>query len=108
VTPEDAVVLAAKYAALVVVGFRLSWLLIEDRILDRPRDAIKQYAITKGRQKLWVFIQCPWCIGFWAQVALVAVICTWFASLPLPVLWPFAINAAAAPMHYWIDKGTRD
>jgi len=80
----ELVLLAMKFVALTLVGWRLGWLLIEDD-LSAPLRAK---------------------VGFWVEAVLVAVVAQ-FSSLPYPALWPFALNAVSAPLHHMVDRATR-
>lgn len=101
-TVEAVLGLLVRFSALTLVGLRLSWLLIEDEIVGQPRAWLIERSQAKGHARLAMFFQCPFCIGFWVQTVLVIVACH-HMDLPLPVLWPLAINMVAAPLHLWID-----
>jgi hypothetical protein len=56
--------------------FRLTWLVTEDTILDRPREAVRR----RGG-KLAYFVGCPWCTSIYlaAIVVVLAALCPgWF------------------------------
>lgn len=103
----EVVLLAMKFVALVLVGWRLGWLLIEDSLTASLRAKAIDWAGQHGWPKLQLFFQCPFCLGFWVEVVLVAVMAQ-ITSLPYPVLWPFALNAITAPLHHIVDRATRD
>lgn len=99
----------ALFVFLVLAGARLGWLWIEDAVMETPRDKVSLWANAHNHPKLLLFSVCPWCIAFWIQVVMVAVLdLANMASFPLVVLWPFAINMVAAPLHHLIDKATKD
>lgn len=92
-----------------LAGMRLGWLLIEDQLTRGPRERVIDWSLRHGHPQIGTFVQCPWCIGFWVQVVLIAVLDGFgLASFPLVALWPFAVNMVAAPIHHWIDRSTRD
>ena len=101
-TVEAVLGLLVRFLVLTLVGLRLSWLLIEDELLGAPRSWLIERSQARGRARLAMFFACPFCIGFWAQALLVAV-ASFHLDLPLPVLWPLAINMVAAPLHLWLD-----
>lgn len=103
----ELVLLAMKFVALVLVGWRLGWLLIEDSLTEPLRVRVIDWAGQHHWPKLQLFVQCPFCLGFWVEVALVAVMAQ-ITSLPYPVLWPLALNALTAPLHHLADRATRD
>lgn len=62
-----------------------TWKLIgEDTILDRPRN----WAVKRGGEYVKLFLECPWCAGFWVSLA-------WWG---LWQLWPHAVLVAAGVM----------
>ena len=99
----ELVAYAMKFIGLVLVGLRISWLLIEDKVLNRPRNAIVEWANRRAHPQLSLFVRCPFCIGLWAQAVLVAAAAQ-YVDLPLPVLWVAAVNMVAAPLHHLIDR----
>lgn len=52
--------------------FRLSILVTQDKILDRPRT----WFVANYHGMLVTLIQCPWCISVWFGIA--AALLTWF------------------------------
>lgn len=58
------------FALLALASFRLWKLLGNDRILDGPRERFERLA--RHNDKLDLFIECPWCLGFWCCVAVYA------------------------------------
>jgi hypothetical protein len=103
VSPAEVLSTTALFLALCLVTLRLSWLLIEDAITAGPRRWIRGRLEFGQHYKAKAFFGCPWCIGFWAAVALVAVLDAWWLNVPLVGLWPFAINMVVAPAHAWLD-----
>lgn len=94
---------------LALVGTRISWLLIEDEVLAVPRRHVLAWAERHDLRYLSLFVECPWCVGFWGQAALVASLDLWFSwSFPMVALWPFALNMVCAPLHHLVDRLTRD
>jgi hypothetical protein len=85
------------YAAtlLALAAYRSFRLLGEDTILDRPRAWLVRLpasyhdgdAIPAGyRQELAIWLQCPWCAGFWHAAC-------WLAAFEI---WPHGTLIAAA------------
>lgn len=108
-TATDVLVLAGKYVALVAITCRLFWLVALDAVSAWPRKKWDSWTGRKGYVKANLFYTCPWCMGFWIGAALVAVLAgTGWMSLPLPVLWPFAINFAMPIVFVWMDRYTTD
>ena len=48
---------------------------------------------TRKISKLGILVSCPWCVGFHISGLVVAVVAN-LTSVPLPVLWWFAVSAA--------------
>lgn len=48
--------------------YRLTRLIIEDEIADRPRDWA--YSKVKPGGKLEYLLGCPWCVSFWVGIPL--------------------------------------
>lgn len=104
-TPSEVLWLAAKFAGLTVVLTRVIVLVVEDSVLSRPRDWIKDWSIVHRHPKLGAFVICPWCIGFWVCVAGTQLLThLGYVSLPLPALWAFAVNQVAAMWVMLLDK----
>lgn len=95
-----------KFLALSLVSLRISWLLIEDALIRDQRAWLIARAQKQQRLKLALFWQCPFCIGLWVVVALVAVVAQ-FTVIRWPVLWPFAINIVVAPVHHFISQNLK-
>ena len=72
-----------------LAGYRITRLLVEDTILDRPREWLEDRSAWAGS-----LLSCYWCAGFWIGVALTLML-TFTLSLPLIVwlLLPFAFSA---------------
>ena len=102
----ELVLLAMKFVALTLVGWRLGWLLIEDDFSAPLRAKVIAWAGQHHWPRVQLFVQCPFCLGFWVEAVLVAVVAQ-FSSLPYPALWPFALNAVSAPLHHLVDRATR-
>ncbi|MET0349331.1 MAG: hypothetical protein ABW067_06065 [Rhizobacter sp.] len=80
--------LAALFALYALAVFRLTRLLVADKITERPRLAIVK-ALPDGN--IWAyFVMCPWCVSIW--VSLVAA----------PVTWWFG-GLDAAPVSAWLS-----
>jgi hypothetical protein len=61
--------LTAAFDALAV--YRLTRLLLNDGIVDRPREAALARLRRRNNLKLVELIECPWCTGFWAAAGVV-------------------------------------
>jgi hypothetical protein len=76
--------------------YRITRLVVEDSILDTPRD----WLIAKD----WTAIECYWCVSFWIGLAATLVLyATEAAALP-GVAWmglPFAFSAIAGLLSSW-------
>jgi hypothetical protein len=82
---------------LVLAAYRTWKLIAEDTILDRPRKALIAWVDQSGRggtaahrRAMYValFIECPWCAGFWISLA-------WWGAWQA---WPHGTLVAAGPM----------
>ena len=73
---------------LALAAWRTFQLIAEDDILDRPR----RYVTGKLDEKWELFIECPYCAGFWIAVA-------WWAAWQIENEWtlivatPFVLSA---------------
>ena len=83
------------FALLALAAYRTFRLVGEDTVLDRPRHWLVRLprkwkegdAIPESyRQELALWLQCPWCAGFWHTLA-------WLAAWQI---WPHATLVAAA------------
>lgn len=80
--------------------YRLTRLVTEDTILDRPRG----WAIGRA-EWLGTLVTCPWCAGFWIALATtIALAATSAVALPLVgwVLLPFAFSAVTGILSSWV------
>jgi hypothetical protein len=82
---------------LALAAYRLFRLIGEDTILDRPRAWLLRIPVDYKdgdpipdayREHLGLFLQCPWCAGFWITLG-------WWAAW---WEWPHASLFAAAPL----------
>lgn len=64
-----------------LAAYRITRLLITDTILDRPRSALRQFALRHQRNMLLELIGCPWCLGAYVAAGVVA------ARRAAPGLW---------------------
>ena len=81
---------------LALAAWRAWHLIALDDLTDRPR----RY-VTKGRDKLLDFIECPYCLGFWTALAWVIAFAIWDTG----TLWaalPFAANAGVIAANRWL------
>ena len=73
---------------LALAAWRIFQLIAEDTILDRPR----RYVTARLDAKWELFIECPYCAGFWIAVA-------WWAAWQIEPEWtlivavPWALSA---------------
>ena len=78
---------------LALAAWRTFQLLAEDDILDRPR----RYVTGKLDAKWELFIECPYCLGFWIAVAWwVAWIIFPYETLVVAVPWALSAGVIAA------------
>lgn len=63
--------------------------------------------LDRARAWLWyelkVMVECPWCLGTWCAVAVVAAVDA-FASVPLPVLQAAAVACAVGLIGSYLDE----
>lgn len=55
--------------------YRLTRLLVEDDLLDEPRDAVTRWAEAREttlRRKVGTLVLCPWCMSMWCGLLVVA------------------------------------
>ena len=89
------------FAIDALATYRITRLLIEDEILRTPRMAIlsrlepdEGFTQPGDESKLAYFLQCPWCMGAWVAVGVVA--CRAIAPrLWHPLATALALSAAA-------------
>lgn len=87
-------------ALLLGASFRVYRLIAHDTILNRPRkwlvglgDWKEGDTVPDGyREWLTIWLECPWCCGFWVTVA-------WWGAFEM---WPHGTLVAAAP---WAISG---
>lgn len=73
---------------LALAAWRVFQLIAEDEILNRPR----RYVTARLDAKWQLFIECPYCAGFWIAVAWWVAFQIWeFGTLVVAV--PFALSA---------------
>jgi len=72
---------------LALAAYRVWRLCAWDEITEPARLRLVRYGKRNYRAKLADFIQCPYCLGFWAAVA-------WWGSW---LAWPHGAMIAAAP-----------
>ena len=89
---------------LSLAAFRTWRLVSEDTIFERPRRYVTGLpqkwkagdSLPKGyREYLAIFIECPWCAGFWISLLWWGAFQLWEHGA-LVVAVPFAISAAVA------------
>lgn len=68
---------------------RITRLIHEDTVFDRPRDAAKQWLHDEGHTKVLELAGCPWCISVYVAVGVVA------ARRLVPRAWAPAARALA-------------
>jgi Protein of unknown function (DUF1360) len=82
-------------------SFRIWRLLSDDTILERPRRAIVKLPkdwepdddLPHGyREYLALFINCPWCLGFWVSLVIWGFWNVWSHGTEV-VMVPFALSA---------------
>lgn len=72
---------------------RLTCLVVDDVILDGPRDAVGRWAETNGHPKVDYWLGCHWCVSMWVAAGVVAVARTrWWRTAVAPAL---ALSAVA-------------
>lgn len=84
------------FALLALASWRVWLLIADDKILERPMDAIYRRIKPNERRAYWRdFAECPRCLGFWLSVA------WWIGWLIFPteatiLAVPWAISAVVA------------
>jgi len=91
---------------LVLAGLVLSitWLVIEDTVLRRPREWWRRVTTRRGWVYGWYFVNCPFCLSPWFALAAIAVLGRWGWSFPLPVVWALVVRMVVGPVHHAIDQ----
>lgn len=90
---------------LALAGYRLTRLVVLDTILDGPRDWLLRRLATRPhvkapvRAKLSELLQCVYCVGVWATLAIVAV-WHWAPGLR-PGVMVIAVIGAQALLSSW-------
>jgi hypothetical protein len=72
-----------ELALLALAAWRVFQLLSDDEILERPR----RYVTSKLDEKWELFIECPYCAGFWIAVV-------WWGAW---LIWPYETLVFAVP-----------
>lgn len=75
---------------LALGAYRITRLIIEDEVLDRPRDAL--FKRIKPHGYLYTLLTCYWCLGFWVSVVVVGLYWAFPGVAPW-ILAPFALSA---------------
>lgn len=94
---------AGLFLVAVLAAYRLTRLVNEDTILDRPRSWFFMHAPAFFAE----MIGCPYCIGFWIAGLVVAAIDV-FVPVAMPVLYWLATAGGSALIYELIYKGTDD
>lgn len=71
-------------------GYRITRLLIQDEILDTPRNWL--FTRIEPGSKLEYLLTCYHCLGFWVSIFLV-ILYVLFPTAMMVVILPFAISA---------------
>lgn len=74
--------------------FRLTKLVNDDTIADRPRDFVHGWLAAHDHPKAVVLLECPWCAGFWISAGCYLVKCRWPRAWNV-IRYPLALSAAA-------------
>lgn len=75
-----------EWAVIALAAFRITSLIVDDTILDRPRD----WVLARVGPKFKEGLTCSWCVGWWTAAAIVMAVWTW------PWLLPFYAFLAVA------------
>lgn len=100
-----------SFLLLSVAAFRMYRLIAADTILDGPRKKLLKLTgwkpgddAPKGyREKLGLFITCPWCLGWWVGLAWWGAWQVWHAGTIVATV-PFAMNAIVALVEKNLDS----
>ena len=76
---------------LVLAGYRLTRLIIEDEILDTPREWVRSKFKPNGKADY--LLGCPWCMGFWVAL-IIAIMYLVIPTAMMVVALPLALSAA--------------
>jgi hypothetical protein len=95
---------------LILAAYRLWMLIAKDSITQPWRVRLLSYDDTGGmnrwpnpHRRLAEFVHCPWCLGFWLSLGVVALEYCW----PHAARWllaPFAVSAALALISVCFDR----
>ncbi len=79
------------FVLLVLASARITRLVVSDDITESARTWVRRHATTRPRRFVSDLVGCPWCLGL--HVSALLVFLAWFdgCSLPLPLLWPWAV-----------------
>lgn len=76
------------FTILALAAWRVWLLFADDKILEKPMDALYRKLKPQERRVYWrEFVECPRCLGFWVSV-------TWWAAW---LAWPTWTTRAAVP-----------
>lgn len=81
---------ALTFAIDALACHRLTRLIIEDSLFDRPRSSMQRALRAGGHTKLLELADCPWCVSVWCAFGIVA------ARRYAPRAWPPVARALAA------------
>jgi hypothetical protein len=85
-----------------LVTYRVTRFVVLDSLIDRPRDAVHNWLMSRGGgwgPKLAELVGCPWCVSVWISAGAVALtmwltdhevimpVWTWLAIAAVAVLW---------------------
>lgn len=79
--------------------YRLTRLVTEDTILDRPREAVHRRAARTGHTKFSYFVTCPWCTSIYlaAVVIVLSVFAeSWFAYIAVALAFSAVAGVIAS------------
>lgn len=91
------------FIVVVLAAYRITRLVNEDTILDRPRTWFYMHA----PKFLAEMVGCPFCVGFWIAGIVVAVT-NLAVPVNLPVLYWFGAAGGSALIYELISKGSDD
>lgn len=90
-----------KLVILILATYRLTRIIVYDRVLKVFRDFIKSFAGTGLGDSMKAIITCPWCAGVW--VALFVVISYFFIPYGNVFVYIMAISGAATYIQITIN-----
>lgn len=73
--------------------YRVSRLIVADTITVKPRTLLLMLLHSNNHPGLAKGLTCHWCEGFWLSGIAVLIVAN-LTSIPLPVMWWFAISTA--------------